>query len=225
MIAGNTPERIALKIQSTSCTIMNMNKSNPPNPETRQDLNWAAMKGRKMIFEKEEEPLSVASVYFALEEIHKSRSLRCLPYSRQPFPDRLLCRENFEEVDLPPEDAIRVITRALREGEKGQKLLKAALELKTRAKGVILARYIANALTTPEGGWPGEDDEERWKDVVSGNVKWQKPTKWHVEQELDRLYPEIYESLSKKPGTNSLRSDFWDDAGLKEVIEQIRGYR
>lgn len=202
-----------------------MSKSNPLDPETQQGLNRAAMKGRKLIFEKDDEPLSVASVYFALEEIHKSRSLRCLPYSRQAFPDRLLCRENFEEVDLPPEDAIRVITRALREGEKGKKLLKAALELKTRAKGAILARYIANELTTPEGGWPSEDDEERWKDVVSGNVKWQKPTKWQVERELDRRYPEIYENLTKRDGASSLRSDFWDDAGLKKVIDQTRGYR
>jgi hypothetical protein len=202
-----------------------MSKSNPPNPQTQQGLYLAAMKGKMLVFENDGEPLSVASVYVALQEIQESRSFRCLPYSRQASPDRLLCRQNFEEVDLPSEDAIRVITRALREGEKGRKLLKAALELKTRARGAILARYVAKQLTTPEGGWPGEDDKERWKDVVSGNVKWQKPTKWHVEQELDRLYPEIYKRLSKKPGTNSLRSDFWDDAGLKEAIDQIRGYR
>ncbi|QTN33154.1 hypothetical protein HZ994_12805 [Akkermansiaceae bacterium] len=202
-----------------------MSKSNHLDPETRQGLNRAAMDGRKLIFEKDGEPLSVASVYFALEEIHKSRSLRCLPYSRQAFPDRLLCRENFEEVDLPPEDAIRVITRALREGEKGKKILKAALELKPPAKGAILARYIANELTIPEGGWPSKDDEERWQDVVSDKVKWQKPTKRQVERELEKRYPEIYERLSKKDGNGGklLRSNFWDDAGLKEVIDQSRG--
>lgn len=195
------------------------------NPEEQVDFRWAAYKGKKFIFESKDEPLSVSSVYAALMEIKESKSRRLLPLSRRPFPDQLLTYENFETVDLPSEDAIRVITRALRDGERGKKLLKAALELKIPARGKILARYIARKLMIPKGGWPDEDNEEAFDNFDSSKVEWVKPTKQQVERELENQYPEIYKALSTKDGKGGklLRSDFWDDAGLKNVLDQTRG--
>jgi hypothetical protein len=166
-----------------------------------------------------EEPLSIAAVFYALMAIRQGKSR-----ARKPG-GKLFDPANWEEVNRPPEDAIRIITRALQAGAKGEKLIKKALELKPRAKGAILARHIASELTKPEGGWPNKDEDgDRFN---SETVEWVKPTKGEVERELARHYPEIYDNLPMKDGNGGkvLRSEFWEDAGLKDAIDQTRGYK
>jgi len=172
-----------------------------------------------------EEPLSIASVFAALMEIRKGKSRELKPYLRQPSPDRFFDPANWEDVDRPPEAAVKIITRALQAGAKGEQLIKKALELKPRAKGGILARHIAGKLTKPKDGWP-KNEEER-KRFNWDTVEWVKPSKGEVERALESRYPKIYDSLPKKDGNGGklLRSDFWDDAGLKNEIDQARGYR
>ncbi|MEO7342999.1 MAG: hypothetical protein ABI073_19145 [Luteolibacter sp.] len=156
-------------------------------------------------------------------EIRKGKSRELGPQSHQLSRNQIFDSANWVEVNRPPEDAVRIITRALQAGAKGEKLIKKALELKSPAKGAILARHIARKLTKPKGGWPKTYEEwERWN---QDTVEWIKPSKGEVERELERCYPEIYENLSKKDGNGGklLRSDFWDDAGLKTEIGQTRG--
>ncbi len=172
-----------------------------------------------------EEPLSIAAVFDALMAIRKGKSRELKPYLHQPSPDKIFDSANWEDVDRPPEAAVRIITRALQAGAKGEKLIKKALELKPRAKGAILARHIARKLTKPKGGWP--INQEDWDGFNSDTVEWVKPSKGEVERELEIRFPEIYESLPMKEGNGGklLRSEFWDDAGLKGAIDQTRGYR
>ena len=203
-----------------------MSEGNFSNDEERRAFyRRASKKGKKLIFEDEtqSEALNIASVFVALMDIKESRSRRMLPSSRQPIDGPL--SGLFEWVDLPPENAVRVITQALREGGKGRKLLKAALELKSRAQGTILARKIAGKLTHPKGGWPDKNDEEGWMKLRPDEVEWVKPTKQQVERELEKQYPDLYKMLPKKDGSGGyrLRSDFWNDAGLKDAIDQSRG--
>lgn len=171
-----------------------------------------------------EEPLSVSCVFYALMAIRKGKSRELKPVSLRLSPG-YFDRANWEEVDRPPEDAVRIITRALQAGAKGEKMIKDALELKPRAKGAILARHIARDLTKPKGGWPKTDgDQERFD---WDTAEWVKPSKREVERELESRYPKVYAKLSMKDGSGGklLRSEFWEDAGLKDAIDQSRGNR
>jgi hypothetical protein len=186
-----------------------------------RDLPWEDPPWRK----DSEEPLGIAAVFYALMAIRKGKSRALKPGSLSLCREQIFDFANWEEINRPPEEAVRIITRALQAGVKGEKMIKKALELKPPAKGAILARQIARALTEPKEGWPkNEEDRER---LNSGAVEWIKPSKRDVERELARLYPEIYDLIPKKNCGNGklLRSNFWNDAGLKDAIHQGRGYR
>lgn len=169
-----------------------------------------------------EEPLSVSCVFYALMAIRQGKSRELKPVSLRLSPG-YFDRANWEEVDRPPEGAVRIITRALQAGAKGRKLIKNALELKPRAKGAILARHIARKLSKPKGGWPkADEDEDRFS---WDTAEWIKPSKGDVERELASSHPEVYKHLPKKDGNGGklLRSEFWAEAGLKDEIDQGRG--
>lgn len=174
--------------------------------------------------EGSEEPLSVASILYALMEIRQSKSRQLKPGSSRAQSSSMLDPENWEIVDRPSDVAVRIIARALQSGRKGEDLIKKALELKPRTKGAILARTIARDLTKPRGGWP--TTKEMLEPSYFDTVEWIKPSKQQVERELEERYPEIYKKIPKKDsnGGKVIRYDFWDDAGLKDVIDQARSY-
>lgn len=171
-----------------------------------------------------EEPLSIPAVFHALMEIRNGKSRELNTESSRPVREQFRDPTCWVELNRPPENAVRIITRALQAGAKGEELIKKALELKPRAKGAILARSIARKLAEPKGGWP--QNEENWERFNRDSVEWVKPSKADVERALEARYPEIYDVLPKKDssGGKRLHPRFWEEAGLKEAIDQSRGY-
>jgi hypothetical protein len=167
-----------------------------------------------------EEPLNLAAVFEALVAIRNGKSRQLKSLQHQPFPEKFH-PENREVVDRPPNRAVRMITQALQAGPEGFRLIKQALALKPQAKGVILARFFARKMTKPKGGWPKTDDE--FEKFDRDAVEWIKPSKQEVEHALREGFPNIYKLIAKKDGAAAgLKAEFWEDAALKDVLNQQR---
>lgn len=227
---AKTPRAISNRYRDAPQIIVSMNENDSSQErDVWADTHFREVNLRKLPWEHPpyrqgaEEPLSIPAVFYALMAIRKGKSREQKSGSLQRSSAEYFNPANWEDVNRPPDDAVRIITRALQAGAKGEKMIKNALELKSRAKGTILARHIARKLTKPKGGWP--KNEENWDQFNFDTVEWVKPSKQEVERELERLYPEIYKKIPKKDGNGGplLRSDFWDEAGLKEAIGQARG--
>ncbi len=165
-----------------------------------------------------EPELNIDTVASALADIERGKRCQLKPVWQRGH-SNLLHTSNWEECNGAPESAIRIITRALREGQED--LIKRALDLSVDSKAQILLRRLADRMHRLAPGSQPVTREDWLK------CEFVPPSKQEVERALEERYPEIYAKLPKKDGKGGprLHPKIWRGAGLKDKLSQARGYK